>query len=87
MTRIPWVVAFLFNRIPVFAVAAVIVWAAVRLMQSDDEDDRAFSEESRSDIPYPIVHPPVIPKEEPKEEIKANLDKTDEFGEEKQAGL
>lgn len=80
LERIHWIVGFLFNRIPVFAIAALIVWAAVRLLQNGGgdggEDDGIFSDERSSDIPYPIVHPPVVSEEKPGEELKVDLDKS-----------
>lgn len=52
----------LFERVPVLVGAAVILWFAVKLLQSarEEMEDPFFAEERTGTMPYPVVHPPVF---------------------------
>ena len=41
--------------------AGVIIWLAYRLMQSVGTDEEPFfADETETDVPYPLVQPPVL---------------------------
>ena len=56
-----WLLGAVISKIPVLVAAGVIIWLAYRLMQSVGTDEEPFfADETETDVPYPLVQPPVL---------------------------
>lgn len=76
-----WIVGAVIDKLPVLAVAGVIIWLAYRLMQSaDGTEEPFFADETETDVPYPFVHPPVLHEEKAVPVQPANIPETMEAG-------